>query len=191
MNLIFATHNQHKTEEIRSIVKNHFTVLNLKDIGCFEDIPETSDTIAGNALLKARYVQERYGFDCFADDTGLEVESLDYRPGVYSARYAGENCSYEDNVVKILQELDGIENRKACFRTVIALVRQGKEYFFEGVITGVITKTPRGNGGFGYDPVFCPDGYMRTFAELGDDVKNSISHRAIAVEKLLDFLIKK
>lgn len=191
MNLIFATHNLHKTAEVRAIAGRRFTILNLRDIGCLEEIPETADTITGNALQKARYVSEKYGFDCFADDTGLEVEALDNRPGIYSARYAGEGCSYEDNVEKLLKEMKGFPNRKASFTTVIALILNGKEYLFEGKIEGEITTEPHGEGGFGYDPVFRPSGYSKTFAELGEEEKNKISHRAIATEKLMNFLSRR
>ena len=191
MNLIFATHNLHKTAEIREIVKHHFTILNLKDIGCLDEIPETADTLPGNALQKAQYVVDRYGFNCFADDTGLEIDALDGRPGVFSARYAGEGCSYQDNVDKALLELKGITNRRARFITVIALISEGQQYFFEGKIEGEIITAPRGNAGFGYDPIFRPDGYDKTFAEMGDLEKNQISHRAIAMNKLLDFLLRK
>lgn len=191
MNLIFATQNQHKTEEIRAIAGKHFTVLSLKDIGCTEDIPEEADTLAGNALQKAHYVRENCGVDCFADDTGLEIEALDNRPGVYSARYAGLHCSFQDNMNKVLEEMKGVTNRKACFKTVIALILNGEEYLFEGRINGVITTEPKGNAGFGYDPIFQPDGYDKTFAELGDEIKNTISHRAIATQQLMDFLLRK
>ena len=191
MNLIFATHNQHKTAEIRHIAGDRFTILNLKDIGFHGEIPETSDTLQGNALQKAHFVIEHYGFDCFADDTGLEIEALDNRPGVYSARYAGEGCSYQDNVDKALEEIQGISNRKAHFTTVIALILNGEEYLFEGRIDGEITTEPHGENGFGYDPIFRPDGYSKTFAEMDDTEKNEISHRAMATNKLMNFLLRK
>ena len=191
MNLIFATHNIHKNAEIRKIVGDLCTVLNLHDIGCTEEIPETSDSLQGNALQKAQYVHDKYGLDCFADDTGLEIEALNGRPGVYSARYAGEHCSFQDNIDKVLAELKGIENRKASFSTVIALLYNGEKYFFEGRIEGVITEESSGIEGFGYDPIFKPNSYRETFAALGDDEKNKISHRAIAMQKLLVFLKEK
>ena len=191
MELIFATHNQHKTEEAREIAGSFIQINNLKDLGCREEIPETADTLAGNALQKARYVQEHYHVNCFADDTGLEVEALDGRPGVYSARYAGEHCTYQDNVDKLLREMAGKTNRKACFKTVIALILEDKEYLFEGRVDGVIIENQKGTSGFGYDPVFLPDGFDRTFAEMSDDEKNSISHRGRAMRQMIDFLEKK
>ncbi|MBP5650806.1 MAG: non-canonical purine NTP diphosphatase [Bacteroidales bacterium] len=190
MELIFATHNQHKTEEAREIAASFIQIKNLKDIGCFEEIPETADTLSGNALQKAHYVQERFHVNCFADDTGLEVEALDGRPGVYSARYAGEHCSYQDNVDKLLCEMKGKTNRKACFKTVIALILDGKEYLFEGRVDGQIIENQRGVSGFGYDPVFLPDGFDRTFAEMSEEEKNSISHRGRAIRQMMDFLKK-
>lgn len=190
MELIFATHNQHKTEEAREIAESFIQIKNLKDIGCFEEIPETADTLPGNALQKARYVQEHFHVNCFADDTGLEVEALDGRPGVYSARYAGEHCSYQDNVDKLLREMKGKTNRKACFKTVIALILEGKEYLFEGRVDGQIIEDQRGMSGFGYDPVFLPDGFDRTFAEMSEEEKNSISHRGRAIRQMMDFLKK-
>jgi len=162
--------------------------LSLSEIGCLDDIPETSNTIEGNALQKARFIFEKFGVGCFADDTGLEVDVLDGRPGVFSARYAGEGCSYNDNVVKLLGELQGLQNRNARFRTVIALISNGKEHLFEGIINGHITDRPLGKAGFGYDPVFVPEGYDQTFAEMTFGLKNRISHRAIAVEKLAGWL---
>ena len=190
MELIFATHNQHKTEEAREIAASFILIKNLKDIGCFEEIPETADTLSGNALQKAHYVVEHFHVNCFADDTGLEVEALDGRPGVYSARYAGEHCSYQDNVDKLLWEMKGKTNRKACFKTVIALILDGKEYLFEGRVDGQIIEDQRGMSGFGYDPVFLPDGFDRTFAEMSEEEKNSISHRGRAIRKMMDFLKK-
>ena len=190
MELIFATHNQHKTEEAREIAASFILIKNLKDIGCFEEIPETADTLPGNALQKAHYVVEHFHVNCFADDTGLEVEALDGRPGVYSARYAGEHCSYQDNVDKLLREMKGKTNRKACFKTVIALILEGKEYLFEGRVDGQIIEDQRGMSGFGYDPVFLPDGFDRTFAEMSEEEKNSISHRGRAIRKMMDFLKK-
>jgi len=188
MELIFATHNQHKMEEAKAILGNGFVIKNLKDIGFMDDIPETADTLNGNALLKARYIFEKFHCDCFADDTGLEVEALNNRPGVYSARYAGENSTYQENVNKILDEMKGISNRKACFKTVIALIFNGNEYLFEGRVNGYIITEPRGNAGFGYDPVFRPQNSDLTFAELGENIKNKISHRGIVMRKLMEFL---
>ena len=190
MELIFATHNQHKTEEAREIGASFIQLKNLKDIGCFEEIPETADTLPGNALQKARFVFERYHVNCFADDTGLEVEALDGRPGVYSARYAGEHCTYQDNVEKLLHKMKGMTNRKACFKTVIALILDGKEYLFEGRVDGQIIDNQRGMSGFGYDPVFLPDGFDRTFAEMSEEEKNEISHRGRAIRKMMEFLKK-
>ena len=186
---VFATNNAHKLEEVTAILGDKIELLSMKDIHCHADIPETADTLEGNALLKARYIFENYNMDCFADDTGLEVEALDGAPGVYSARYAGgEGHDAQANMLKLLHELDGKENRKAQFRTAISLILDGKEYLFEGVIKGEIIKEKRGDSGFGYDPVFMPEGYDRTFAELGNDIKNQISHRALAVQKLCEFL---
>lgn len=190
MELIFATHNQHKTEEAREIAEALIQIKNLKDIGCMEEIPETADTLKGNALQKAHYVKEHFHVNCFADDTGLEVEALDGRPGVFSARYAGEHCTYQDNVDKLLREMAGKNNRKACFKTVIALILDNKEYLFEGKVDGVIIENQKGTSGFGYDPVFLPDGFDCTFAEMTDEEKNSISHRGRAMRKMMDFLKK-
>lgn len=188
MELIFATHNQHKTIEAVEILGESFQLKNLKDIGCLTEIPETADTLTGNALQKARYVHEHYHCNCFADDTGLEVEALDGRPGVYSARFAGEHCSYQDNVDKLLREMEGKNNRKACFKTVVALIIDDKEYLFEGRVDGYIIEQQRGTAGFGYDPVFLPKGFDKTFAEMGDEDKNAISHRGRAMRQLADFL---
>lgn len=188
MELIFATHNQHKTIEAIDIAGDKMQIKNLKEIGCLTEIPETADTLTGNALQKARYVHEHYHCNCFADDTGLEVEALDGRPGVYSARFAGEHCSYQDNVDKLLREMAGKNNRKACFKTVIALILDNKEYLFEGRVDGTIIEKQRGNAGFGYDPVFLPDGFDKTFAEMSEDDKNKISHRGRAMQKLMNFL---
>lgn len=188
MEIIFATHNQHKTVEAVEILGESFQLKNLKDIGCLTEIPETADTLTGNALQKARYVHEHYHCNCFADDTGLEVEALDGRPGVYSARFAGEHCSYQDNVDKLLREMEGKTNRKACFKTVVALIIDDKEYLFEGRVDGYIIEQQRGTAGFGYDPVFLPKGFDKTFAEMGDEDKNAISHRGRAMRQLADFL---
>lgn len=187
--LVFATNNAHKLEEVSAILGDKIELLSLKDIGCHTDIPETADTLEGNALLKSSYIFDNYHLDCFADDTGLEVEALDGAPGVYSARYAeGEGHDAQANMLKLLREMEGKENRKAQFRTAISLILDGKQYLFEGVIKGEIIKEKRGNSGFGYDPIFVPEGYSQTFAELGNDIKNKISHRALAVNKLCDFL---
>lgn len=187
--LVFATNNAHKLEEVAAILGDQVELLSLNDIGCQTDIPETAETLEGNALLKSSYIYKNYHLDCFADDTGLEVEALNGAPGVYSARYAeGEGHDAQANMPKLLHELDGKENRKAQFRTAISLILDGKEYLFEGVIKGEIIKEKRGDSGFGYDPVFMPEGYDRTFAELGNDIKNQISHRALAVQKLCEFL---
>ena len=189
MKLVFATNNKHKLDEVRKITSHHpVEIVSLAEINCFDDIPETADTLEGNALQKAHYIQEKFGLNCFADDTGLEVEALNNAPGVYSARYAGPGHDSEANMKKLLHEMEGKEKRKARFRTVIALVWNGKTYTFEGIVNGTITTAKRGENGFGYDPIFIPEGYDQTFAELGDNIKNQISHRAKAVEKLDEFL---
>lgn len=183
--LVFATNNAHKLEEVAAILGEKIELFSLNDIGCHTDIPETAATLEGNALLKSSFIFKNYGLDCFADDTGLEVEALDGAPGVYSARYAGgEGHDSQANMLKLLRDLEGKENRKAQFRTAISLILDGKEYLFEGVIKGEIIKEKRGDSGFGYDPIFKPEGYDKTFAELGNDIKNKISHRALAVQKL-------
>lgn len=186
--IVFATNNQHKTEEIQAILGNDFNIITLKEIGCTEEIPETSLTIEGNASQKSRYVIDNYHVDCFADDTGLEVEALGGQPGVNSARYAGPGHDFEANVTKLLTELNGQLNRKARFKTVISFITQEKEVLFEGIISGTILHERRGEGGFGYDPVFIPDGYNQTFAEMTAGLKNAISHRALATKKLIDYL---
>lgn len=189
MKLVFATNNAHKLEEVAAILGDKVELLSLNDINCHEDIPETADSLEGNALLKSLFVYQNYGLDSFGDDTGLEVEALNGAPGVYSARYAeGEGHDAQANMRKLLHELEGKENRKAQFRTVISLILNRKEYLFEGVIKGEIIRERRGNSGFGYDPVFVPEGYDQTFAELGNEIKNKISHRALAVQKLCEFL---
>ncbi len=188
MELVFASNNQHKLREIREIAGDDYQILSLEDIGFHEEIDETELTLEGNALLKARAIHQRFNKNVFADDTGLEVEALDGRPGVFSARYAGEGCSFADNVKKLLKELDGKENRKARFRTAIALILNDKEYIFEGIVKGMITETPSGGGGFGYDQVFLPDAYQQNFAEMDAETKNKISHRGRAMEKLFSFL---
>ena len=185
--IVFATGNPNKLKEINSAI-NSFKIIGLKDLGITEEIPETGDTLMKNALQKAKYVYHKTGLDCFSDDTGLEIEALNYRPGVYSAMYAGADCNAENNILKVLQELEEYTNRKAQFKTVIALILQGKEYFFDGVVSGVILKEKSGKDGFGYDPIFRPIGYVESFAEMTIDQKNEISHRGMAVKKLLHFL---
>ena len=187
---VFATNNAHKLEEVTAILGDKIELLSMKDIHCHADIPETADTLEGNALLKARYIFENYNMDCFADDTGLEVEALNGAPGVYSARYAGDAHNSEANMRKLLQDMEGIENRKAQFRTVFALIINGKEHLFEGIVKGEITKHRCGSSSFGYDPVFIPEGYTQTYAEMGNTLKNKISHRALATNKLCNFLSK-
>ncbi len=181
--LVFATHNPNKAREIAQILGPDYRILTLKDIGCAEEIPETEATLEGNALLKARYVKERYGYDCFAEDTGLEVEALGGAPGVHTARYAGESKDPEANMALLLLKLAGHRSRRARFRTIIACAFGEREMLIEGICEGRIATEKRGEGGFGYDPVFIPEGYEQTFAELGEEVKNRISHRAIATEK--------
>ncbi|MDR2955194.1 MAG: non-canonical purine NTP diphosphatase [Prevotella sp.] len=188
--LVFATNNVHKLEEVREVVKDSFDILSLKDIGCTEDIAETGTTLEENALIKIHYVKEKYGYDCFGDDTGLEVDALNGAPGVYSARYAGDGHDAGANMEKLLKELQGVTNRSARFRSVIALILDGKEYLFEGEIKGRIIESKKGTAGFGYDPIFMPEGYDKTFAELGNDIKNNVSHRALAVKALCSFLEK-
>lgn len=188
--LVFATNNAHKLEEIRAILGDKVEILSLNDIDCHADIPETADTLQGNAALKAQYIYDNYGLDCFADDTGLEVEALNGAPGIYSARYAGgEGHDSEANMKKLLSEMQDKENRKARFRTVICLIEDGKEHFFEGIVNGSIIRERKGGAGFGYDPIFMPDGYSETFAEMGNDEKNKISHRARAVQELCEYLL--
>lgn len=186
--IVFATNNKHKLQEVSEILKGKFEVLSLLEIGCTEDIPETAETLEGNALLKARYVKEKYGFDCFADDTGLEIEALNFAPGVISARYAGEQRNMADNIAKVMQELDGKASRKAQFRTIVAYLKGDQEYTFEGKVMGEITAQQSGIGGFGYDSIFRPEGFNETFAELGSAQKNAISHRALAIKKLIQFM---
>ncbi len=185
---VFATNNEHKLKEIIQLLNNNFEVLTLSQIGCFDDIPETGNTLEENALQKACYVYQKYGCNCFADDTGLEIEALNNAPGIYSARYAGEEKDPQANMNKVLNELEGIENRNAQFRTVVALIVDGKEFLFEGIIRGEIIKEKKGIDGFGYDPVFKPEGYNQTFAEMDLTLKNKISHRAQAINKLTKFL---
>ena len=191
MKLVFATNNKHKLQEVRDIVGDRVEVLSLSDIDCNDDIPETADTLQGNALIKARYIYEKYGVDCFADDTGLEVESLDGAPGVYSARYAGEECDSEANMKKLLHNLTDKNNRNAQFRTVIALIINGEERLFNGIVKGVIATEKMGTSGFGYDPIFIPEGFSESFAQMDASMKNSISHRYRATEELSKFLKEK
>ncbi len=194
MKLVFATNNKHKLDEIRAILPKEIELVSLKDINCHDDIEETADTLEGNALIKARHVYERYGFYCFADDTGLEVEALHNAPGVRTARYANDaHNDSEANMNKLQDALKGVEEpqRKAQFRTAIALIDGDGEHLFEGIVKGHILKNKEGDKGFGYDPVFCPEGYEHSFAVLGDEVKNQISHRARAVNNLLNYLCSK
>ena len=191
MELVFATHNRHKLQEAVAIAGASFVVKGLDELGCFEEIPETADSLMGNALQKAEYIHKKYNVNCFSDDTGLEIEALDGRPGVYSARYAGENCSFQDNVRKVMSELQGIENRNACFKTVVALILDNQTYYFEGRVDGEIITEERGAAGFGYDPIFRPLGFNQTFAEMSEADKNAISHRGRAMQKLMDFLKNK
>ena len=186
--IVFATNNNHKLKEVRDLASGIVEIVSLSEIGCSEEIPETGTTLNENASQKSHFVYNKYGIDCFADDTGLEIEALDGRPGVYSARYASEGCSFEDNTDKILKELENIENRQACFRTVISLILDGEEIHFEGRIDGRIIRERSGKKGFGYDPVFVPDGYTQTFAEMPLELKNAISHRGQAMRKMIDFL---
>jgi XTP/dITP diphosphohydrolase len=189
--IVFATNNTHKIKEVRAIISGGINIVNLSEIGCRDDLPETSDTLEGNALQKARYVKEHFGYDCFADDTGLEVDALNGEPGVRSARYAGDVHASNANIEKLLHALKDEQNRKARFRTVIALMLNEQKLFFEGIVDGRIITEKRGKTGFGYDPIFVPDGFNETFAELGSDVKNKISHRAIATRKFADWLLRK
>lgn len=188
MKIVFATHNAHKVSEVQAVLGSEYQLVTATEAGITEEIPEAQPTIEGNALQKARYVYEHTGLNCFADDTGLEVEALNGAPGVYSARYAGEHVSYADNNVLLLKNLAGCENRKARFSTVIALIVDGKEYLFEGRVEGTIATEPHGEGGFGYDPLFVPEGSQLTFAEMSSEAKNKISHRGRAVAKLVAFL---
>ena len=186
--IIFATNNMHKLTEVGKMLAGYVKLMCLDEIGLSGDIPETADTLEGNALQKAQWVYDRTGKDCFADDTGLEVEALDGRPGVFSARYAGEHCTFDDNINKMLAEMEGKTNRKACFRTVICLIENGVPKYFEGRVDGVILTERYGKEGFGYDPIFMPDRFAVSFAEMPLEVKNRISHRGIAVAKLVKYL---
>lgn len=186
--IVFATNNPHKLEEARAILKDKVKVLSLADINCHDEIPETADTLEGNALIKAKWVKEKYGIDCFADDTGLLVDALDGAPGVYSARFAGPHCSPQDNIDLLLEKLKKESNRKARFSTVVALILQDREYLFEGSVEGRIAESNCGKSGFGYDPVFFPEESSLSFAEMAPEEKNAISHRGRAMRKLADFL---
>ncbi len=190
MKIVFATNNLNKLREVRQIIGDKFEILSLADINCLEDIPETEPTIEGNASLKSFYVYNKYNYNCFADDTGLEIEALNGEPGVYSARYAGENAVFQDNIDKVLLNLKDKKNRKARFKTVISLVIDGKETQFEGLISGTILEKEQGEKGFGYDPIFLPDGYKESFAEISAEEKNKISHRGISTQKLAEHLNK-
>ncbi len=190
MEIVFATNNPNKIKEVSAIMPSNIRLLSLSDIGCNEDIPETMPTIEGNALQKARYVFDKYGYNCFADDTGLEVEALNNEPGVYSARYAGKDKDASANMKKVLEKLSGIDNRNARFKTVVALIVENEEHLFEGIINGTILAKATGTDGFGYDPIFSPGGYDITFAEMAPAEKNKISHRALAIKKLGNYLNK-
>lgn len=189
--IVFASNNQHKIKEIQSLLPKHFIVLSLSDIQCEEQIPETGTTLEENALQKANYIYKKYGYNVFSDDTGLEVQALNNQPGVYSARYAGEEKNAQKNIKLLLDNLNGISNRKAQFRTVIALIFNGKQYLFEGIVTGEITHQLHGENGFGYDPIFRAEHHKKTFAQMTLDEKNTISHRARAFQKLVQFLTNK
>nr|WP_297788256.1 non-canonical purine NTP diphosphatase [uncultured Allomuricauda sp.] len=191
MKLVFATHNDHKLKEVQQLLPNTIKLLSLKDIECFDEIPETGTTLEENARIKADYVTQTYGLDCFSDDTGLLVDAMDGAPGVYSARYAGEQKKASDNMEKLLSELEGSANRSAHFKTVVHLNLQGRSFTFDGIVEGQITTELHGEGGFGYDPIFKPDGYEKTFGELPPETKNAISHRGRAIQKLVAFLKKK
>ena len=190
MKLVFATNNSHKLYEVRQLISDELDLVGLKDINCIEEIPEEQETIEGNASQKAFYIFNKYGLNCFADDTGLEIDGIDGRPGVYSARYAGEDCSFQDNIHKVLKEMEGMKNRNAKFRTVISLVINGQETQFKGSVSGEILNKGRGESGFGYDPIFQPDGFGESFAEMSLEQKNQISHRGKATKKLCDYLDK-
>ncbi len=189
--IVFATHNQNKCNEINAMVGDKFEIQTLDNVGITEEIPEDGDTFMANALIKAKYVYDKLNCDCFADDSGLMVDALDDEPGIYSARYAGEPCDMKQNIEKLHKKLEGIKNRKAKFHTSIALIIDGEVKYFDGEVYGVIIDEPRGDNGFGYDPIFVPDGYDKTFAELEPEIKNAISHRAVAVKKLTNYLKEK
>lgn len=190
LKLVFATNNKNKIKEIKHLLNNSLELLSLDDISCLDDIPETAETIEGNAIQKAQYVYEKYGYNCFADDTGLEIQALNDEPGVYSARYAGEQKDPEMNMNKVLEKLKNVSNRNARFKTVIALIIDGNLTCFEGIVEGEITHSKGGSEGFGYDPIFMPKGYNKTYSEMSLDIKNTMSHRAIATKKLIAFLKK-
>jgi len=186
--LVFATGNRNKLKEVQAILDNTILLRNLEDINCYEEIPETKNTIELNALQKAQYVADKFGVNCFAEDTGLEIQILNGEPGVFSARYAGLQKSADDNMELVLSKMKHATNRQARFKTVVALILDNKQFTFEGIINGIISNEKRGHNGFGYDPIFIPDGYKKTFAELDKKEKNSISHRAVAISKFLDFI---
>lgn len=186
--LVFATNNTHKIEEVAHAVGNQFKILSLKDINCDDEIEETGTTFKENASLKTHHIFDKYGLDCFGDDSGLEIEALYGEPGVFSARYAGEHGNHEANIARVLDQMQGVTNRNAQFKTVISLIWKGQEYWFEGIVSGTIRTELSGNKGFGYDPIFQPTGYSVTFAEMSLEEKNAISHRGKAMAKLIDFL---
>ncbi len=188
MKLVFATQNENKAKEIQSLLPEYFKIITLKDIRCFDEIPETAETLEGNSLLKASFISETYNLNCFADDTGLEIEALDNRPGVYSARYAGPEKSVAANINKVLLELEGKTARNAQFRTLITLILNKSTFSFEGIVRGEIISEKRGENGFGYDPIFVPEGEIKTFAEMSLEEKNKHSHRARAFQKMIEFL---
>lgn len=188
--IVFATNNAHKLEEARALASGAFEILSLSEIGCHDEIPETADTLEGNAMIKARWVKERYGYDCFADDTGLMVDALGGAPGVYSARYAGPGCTPTDNVNLMLKNMEGKADRRAEFATVIALIKDGEEHLFRGEVKGSIATAPHGTAGFGYDPIFVADESGIAFAEMSPEAKNAISHRGRAMRKLISFLTR-
>ena len=188
MKLVFATQNENKAKEIQSLLPEYFKIITLKDIRCFDEIPETAETLEGNSLLKASFISETYNLNCFADDTGLEIEALDNRPGVHSARYAGPDKSAAANIDKVLSELEGKTSRNAQFRTLITLILNKSTFSFEGIVRGEIISEKRGENGFGYDPIFVPEGEIRTFAEMSLEEKNKHSHRARAFQKMIEFL---
>lgn len=190
MKLVFATNNKHKFKEIQEITGDRIDLVSLSDLGYIGEIPEDFHSLEENAAQKAEFIYKRYGLSCFADDTGLEIEALNGEPGVFSARYAGENATFEKNILKVLQKMEGVENRKARFRTIIALVGKGQDSLFEGEVSGVITYEKKGDSGFGYDPIFMPDGYDMTFAQMQLSEKNRISHRTLAINKLVHYLFE-